>query len=141
MKWKICWEIQVVKFRLGNDLHLLSPCLTTTSRSFFMAVLLVMKSITCSMTSWGRFLARKWRTKQSEAFRSRFCRWHAWIFLIRTNLGKKNLIGVEFQTISIPGQVWDDHSCKSVDKANDGQTNEEHPPHPEDKDKVAPMLM
>ena len=101
-----------------------------------MAVLLAMNSITCSITSWGRFSARKWRTKQSEAFRSRFCRCQAWIFLIRTDLEIKTFNNQKIKSIPIllPGQVWDHHSCKSVDETDDGETNEEHPPHPEDKE-------
>merc|ERR1719443_166949 len=42
--------------------------------------------------------------------------------------------GVDLSHQNRPGQVWDHHSCKSVDKTDDGETNEEHPPHPEDKE-------
>jgi len=42
--------------------------------------------------------------------------------------------GVDLSHQNRPGQVWDHHSCKSVDETDDGETNEEHPPHPEDKE-------
>ena len=34
----------------------------------------------------------------------------------------------------IPGQVRDHDSCKSEDETNDSEADEEHPPHPEDKE-------
>ena len=34
----------------------------------------------------------------------------------------------------LPGEVRDHQSGKSVDQSDDGDTNERHPPHPEDKE-------
>merc|ERR1719443_2102031 len=42
--------------------------------------------------------------------------------------------GVDLSHQNRPGQVWNHHSCKSVDETDDRETNEEHPPHPEDKE-------
>ena len=39
-----------------------------------------------------------------------------------------------YKVYTVPGQIRDHHSSKSVDQTNDRDTNQEHPPHPENQE-------
>jgi len=64
--------------------------------------------------------------------------------VLRQEVEDETVGGLEVKVLQMPsvdlshqdgsGEVRNHHSGESVDESNDGESNEEHPPHPEDKE-------